>query len=69
MLEQRISRATLALAVASVALAGCKDRYRYECQDPDNWGVPECQKPECMASGYCTEYLITTDEPTDEADK
>jgi hypothetical protein len=62
-------RGVLALVVAAVLLAGCKDRYRYECQDPANWEVPECQKPKCIASGYCTEYLITTSEPADEASK
>jgi hypothetical protein len=54
------------LMVAFLLLSGCEDRFRYDCQDPDNWEVPECQKPKCVASGYCTEYLVTTDEPKDE---
>ena len=58
-----------AVILAFIALvAGCKDRYRYDCQDPDNWNVAECQKPKCIASGYCTEYLVTVDEDKSEAD-
>lgn len=56
-----------ALIAALVALTGCQDRYRYDCQDPDNWKVEECKKPKCVASGYCTEYLITTEEEAHEA--
>jgi hypothetical protein len=55
------------LPLAALALMGCQDRYRYDCQDPANWEVPECQKPKCVASGYCTEYLITTEEEAHEA--
>lgn len=61
----RFLKHTLIVA-AALLLLGCKDRYRYYCQDPDNWEAEECQKPKCVASGYCTEYLITTEETTDE---
>jgi hypothetical protein len=50
------------LLAATLLLSGCKDRFRYYCQDPENWKAAECQKPGCVASGYCTEYLITTGE-------
>jgi hypothetical protein len=55
------------LVIAFLLLSGCEDRFRYECQDPDNWNVAECQKPKCVASGYCTEYLVTTGEKPNEA--
>jgi hypothetical protein len=55
------------LLVGLLLLSGCKDRFRYACQDPDNWQNEECEKPKCIASGYCTEYLITTSEEADEA--
>ena len=61
-------RASGILLLTVLVLAGCKDRFRYECQDPDNWNVAECQKPKCIASGYCTEYLVTVDEDKSEAD-
>jgi hypothetical protein len=55
------------LPLAVLALMGCQDRFRYDCQDPDNWNVEECKKPKCIASGYCTEYLITTEDEVHEA--
>lgn len=34
------------------------DRYRYPCQDPDNWSTAECQKPECLSNGTCPDQLV-----------
>ena len=56
------------LALALVALTGCKDRYRYDCQDPANWQEEICKKPKCIAMGSCTEWVIDTGEE-DEAEK
>ena len=47
---------TLLLAV--LVLAGCHDRYRYPCQNPDNFTLPECQKPKCLFTQTCPEYLV-----------
>jgi len=44
-------------SLALLALTGCQERYRYPCQDPANWGAPECQKPQCSANGTCPEDL------------
>lgn len=41
-----------------VMIAGCEHRYRYPCQDPDNWNNKECQEPYCRAYGECTVDLI-----------
>jgi hypothetical protein len=38
-------------------LAGCEERYRYPCQDPDNWDEKQCKKPYCSANGTCPEDL------------
>jgi hypothetical protein len=46
----------LILALLPV-LAACSENYRYPCQDPDNWGKKECQKPYCSANGTCPEDL------------
>ncbi len=43
---------------ASALLAGCSDRFRYECQDPDNWHKASCHPPKCEADGTCTKYLL-----------
>lgn len=39
-------------------LVGCEDRYRYPCQNPDNFYKPECQKPRCQFTQMCPEYLV-----------
>jgi hypothetical protein len=39
-------------------LAGCEDRYRYACQNPDRFYEAQCQKPRCQFSQTCPEYLV-----------
>jgi hypothetical protein len=40
-----------------IVLTGCNERYRYPCQDPENWDQKLCQKPFCSANGTCPEDL------------
>ena len=40
------------------SLAACEDRYRYVCQNPDKFNLPECQKPRCLFTQTCPEYLV-----------
>jgi len=43
----------------TILLAGCNDnQYRYFCQNPDNFGAPQCQKPRCEFDQTCPEYLV-----------
>jgi len=44
--------------VLLLLLAGCEDRYRYACQNPDNFNLAECQKPRCLFTQTCPEYLV-----------
>lgn len=46
------------LFLVALALAGCEDHYRYPCQNPDNFGKVECQKPKCQFTQQCPEYLV-----------
>ena len=39
-------------------LVACEDRYRYTCQNPDNFNLAECQKPRCQFTQTCPEYLV-----------
>jgi hypothetical protein len=39
-------------------LSACEDRYRYTCQNPDKFDLPECQKPRCLFTQTCPEYLV-----------
>ena len=49
----------IAISVAMVLLlSGCDDRYRYICQIPDKFDLPECQKPRCLFTQTCPEYLV-----------
>jgi hypothetical protein len=34
------------------------DRFRYPCQDPDNWNKPVCQKPHCDVTRTCVEHVF-----------
>lgn len=35
-----------------------QDRFRYECQDPENWSSPSCVSPICDATRTCTEETL-----------
>jgi hypothetical protein len=47
------------LSILLVLLTGCEDRFRYPCQNPENWELDECKPPICTASGTCPEQLVT----------
>lgn len=48
----------LAASALLVSLIGCEDRYRYFCQDPANFSAKRCQKPDCLFTQDCPEYLV-----------
>lgn len=41
-----------------LALAGCEDRYRYFCQNPVNFTAKRCQRPDCLFTQDCPDYLV-----------
>ena len=41
-----------------LTLMGCEDRYRYFCQDPQNWQQKRCQRPDCLFTQDCPDYLV-----------
>ena len=47
-----------ALLAAMLLLAGCEEKYRYPCQNPDNFQKLECQKPKCLFTQMCPEYMV-----------
>jgi hypothetical protein len=50
---------TILVAVVGILLSGCfEDRYRYKCQNPDNFHAEQCQKPKCLFTQQCPEYLV-----------
>lgn len=46
------------MAIILVLFTGCDDVYRYPCQNPDNFYKAECQKPRCLFTQTCPEYLV-----------
>ena len=47
------------LLLLTLLLVGClEDRYRYFCQSPDNFHAEQCQKPKCLFTQTCPEYLV-----------
>ena len=56
-------RVAISAVFGLLLLSGCgyDGSYRYECQDPVNWGKPECVPPECKATGTCTSDLVGFD--------
>ena len=56
----------ISMLLGLLLLSGCgyDGSYRYECQDPANWGATECTPPECKATGQCTSDLIGFDPET-----
>jgi len=46
------------IIIPLILLAGCEYRYRYECQDPANWGKAMCNNDECKAEGSCTSDVL-----------
>lgn len=41
-----------------ISIAGCEDRYRYYCQDPKNFSAKRCQRPDCLFTQDCPDYLV-----------
>jgi hypothetical protein len=46
------------LVLLALLLAGCHDHYRYKCQDPDHFQDAECQRPKCLFTQQCSDYLV-----------
>ena len=44
--------------IVLVMLSACEDRFRYPCQNPQNWENAECKPPICVATSTCPEQLI-----------
>ena len=53
-----IKKLTFLFVVTSALTACLEDRYRYICQNPDKFDLPECQKPRCLFTQTCPEYLV-----------
>jgi len=55
-----ISRSVIiaSLFVPMFFLMGCTERFRYVCQDPDNWNKDFCQRPVCELNRECPDMIF-----------
>ena len=60
MSQNRFLWCVIVISIAAILLlSGCfEDRYRYICQNPDKFDLAECQKPRCLFTQTCPEYLV-----------
>lgn len=49
---------TLFVLAAALTVAACEYRYRYACQNPENWEKTECKRPACELDGTCPDMLM-----------
>ena len=45
----------------TISACGYNGKYRYSCQDPENWEKEECNPPICEVDGACTKTLLGWD--------
>jgi hypothetical protein len=57
-MKQYVKIAIAGLALSAVFMTGCEQRYRYPCQDPENWKAAECQKPLCEVHRDCPDIIF-----------
>lgn len=46
----------LVLPVGLAVFGG--DRFRYPCQNPDNWDTPQCKRPICDVTRTCPDHVF-----------
>jgi len=57
--DQRLLKWLVLLIAMPVMLAFFGgDRFRYPCQDPENWGTADCQRPICEVHRQCPEHIF-----------
>ena len=49
---------SLALILSLMTLTGCEEHFRYPCQNPENFAKAECQRPKCLFTQQCSDYLV-----------
>jgi hypothetical protein len=57
--DRKLFLSLLALIILPVGLAAFGgDRFRYPCQNPENWDKAICQKPTCDVTRTCPEHVF-----------
>ena len=59
MSDHRLVKYLIVLLALPLGLAFCSgDRYRYPCQDPNNWEKDFCKLPLCDVTRTCPEHIF-----------
>jgi hypothetical protein len=59
MTDHKLAKGLFILLLIPVGLATCSgDRFRYPCQDPENWNKQMCQLPYCDVTRTCPEQIF-----------
>ncbi len=57
--DHKLVKYLLILLALPIGMAMCSgDRFRYPCQDPENWDKEFCQKPKCDVTRTCPEHIF-----------
>ena len=57
--DKKLVKFLFVLLLLPLTLAMCSgDRYRYACQDPENWDKDMCKLPLCDVSRTCPEHIF-----------
>lgn len=58
--DKKLGKYLIILLFFPLALAWCSDgdRFRYPCQDPENWDKEICKKPKCDVTRTCPEHIF-----------
>jgi len=57
-MKHPVKFAIAVLTLPVLIVIGCEQRYRYPCQDPENWKAAECQKPKCEVHRDCPDIIF-----------
>lgn len=59
MTDKKLLYVGLAMIILPLSLAFFGgDRFRYPCQDPDNWDKDFCKLPKCDVTRTCPEHIF-----------
>ena len=59
MTDKKLLYIAIAMIIMPLSLAFFGgDRFRYPCQDPDNWDKDFCKMPKCDVTRTCPEHIF-----------
>ena len=57
--DKKLAKYLLLVLLLPLGLAMCSgDRFRYPCQDPENWDKDMCKAPLCDVTRTCPEHIF-----------